>query len=225
MSDGITVLSDEQVEEAVWSFFYQLSRSRDRRRTPVPGPDGEDGPKIVVNAATGLPESIEDLVPKNMAISGIKLAMSAIVPPERLAASCIQDLPDGIEPTEANWIRYGKALALKPRPEWTDENLAVFEANALRFKIVVHRLAEEHGYFNVRPIDPKDKDMHDLKWEDEAGFTLGFALTMEGWHFMQKVVVEKPHLQRVCHVLDYAGQDVREKAPQWARDEWNALHR
>jgi len=104
---------------------------------------------------------------------------------------------------------------------WTDEELQTVEHNALQIKKAVHRLAEK-GWFNLRPINERDEEMADLDWTDEMGFTLGFKITWEGFRHMQEYCSKDPSLQRQISLLLHAGRDVREGAPQWARDEYGA---
>lgn len=104
-------------------------------------------------------------------------------------------------------------------PHWTDDEHLTVRENARQIKLVVHRLASE-GYFNARPINPQDREMSDLVWEDRDGMTLGFKLTWAGYQRMLEVTQNDPELRRQAHILTLAGKELRETAPEWAKAEY-----
>jgi len=107
------------------------------------------------------------------------------------------------------------------KPNWKPEEFEAVEANAFQIKRKIHELAER-GYFDKRPINPNDREMSDLVWEDEAGFTIGFKLTYEGLQRMLEYCDQVPELQQKLHVLQYAGEELRREAPDWAQKEFKA---
>ncbi|MEE9197248.1 MAG: hypothetical protein V3U45_03810, partial [bacterium] len=68
--------------------------------------------------------------------------------------------------------------------------------------------------------DAQDCEMGDLSWEDDEGNTIGFAITYKGFKRMEEYVDKNPELRHLVHTLRYAGDEVRDQAPQWARDEY-----
>lgn len=173
---------------------------------------------------TGLPVNARDLATGRGVVSGIDLCLEVIIPPDLLAASCTHWLPpcpgdqkrEDWEAEDSNW----QALAYKPKAEWSEDEVATVRANGFMIKKAVHRLADEHQYFNLRPINDKDPEMHDLIWEDRAGFTLGFKLTYKGYQYMSEFCDKDPDLRRSIHLLTYAGKELRESAPEWAQREY-----
>lgn len=134
--DGI--MDERQVEAVLLGFFFRASRMRDRRGSAVAVGEqpktamvydeeqkrwvSEAGAPILssgpINKATGLPESSSALLPKHRALYGWDLALSMIVPPEDLMASCVytDDLPDlpnnqQLPPEQREW----RSLALKTK--------------------------------------------------------------------------------------------------------------
>lgn len=108
-------------------------------------------------------------------------------------------------------------------PNWTAEECATVHTNALQIKQAVHRLSKE-SYFTLRPINPRDNEMSDLVWEDEAGFTIGFRMTWDGYRRLKEIVKEdevlRQQIDHTLHILALAGKDVRDNAPKWAQDEF-----
>jgi hypothetical protein len=222
--ESFNVLTDEEAEDAIWSAFWQFSQARDRRLTsPITELDPASREyverKRSLDPDTGLPISANDLGSKALAISGVDLALAVMLPPDRLAASCVQHLDDSLPDTPENWQRYGKTLAHIPRTSWTEDQANAVRVTALKIKLASQRLGEK-GWLNLRPIDAKDPDMHDLPWTDEAGFSSGFKLTYKGYEHLQQLVQKRPHLKATRHVLELVGHDVRAKAPQWAKAEY-----
>lgn len=103
------------------------------------------------------------------------------------------------------------------KPYWEEEEYAAIKHNTRLIGEAVERLAHD-GYFDVKPIDPHDKEMGDLVWKTKGGLTLGFRLTPDGYDHMKEYVEEDDELQHVLHVLALAGKDVRDAAPEWAKD-------
>jgi hypothetical protein len=104
-------------------------------------------------------------------------------------------------------------------PGWDDDEVEAVEANAYMIKRQVYDLARE-GFFEERPVDEEDTEMNDLNWSDEEGLSIGFRLTYKGFKHMQEVVQKTPEIQQTMRTLELAGHDVRENAPEWARDEF-----
>lgn len=109
-------------------------------------------------------------------------------------------------------------------PNWTVEECATVHANTFQIKQAVHRLSKK-SYFTLRPINPRDAEMSDLVWEDEAGLTIGFRMTWDGYRRMKEIVQEdevlRQQVDHTLHILALAGKDVRDSAPKWAQDEFN----
>lgn len=106
-------------------------------------------------------------------------------------------------------------------PNWTQEETDTVRQNAFQIQRAAHRLAEE-GYFDIRPINERDAEMHDLVWEDKTGHTIGFRMTYNGYQRMKQMVEEDEELRSTVrqHLLAVVGREKREAAPEWARREY-----
>ena len=103
---------------------------------------------------------------------------------------------------------------------WTEENHATVTHNARMIARKVRDLAKD-GLFNQNPISKEDAEMGDLTWEDDEGLTIGFKITYAGFKRMEAYVKDNRELSHLVHTLKYAGDDVRNQAPQWAQDEYS----
>lgn len=104
---------------------------------------------------------------------------------------------------------------------WTQEEIDVVDHNTLQIKLALRDMVAE-GYFNPNPINEKDPLFKDQVWEDRAGFSLGLAPTWKGWKACEEYIDKRPELKKKVHILTYAGQEVRDQAPQWAKDEYDS---
>jgi hypothetical protein len=160
--------AEDAVLGVIWSFYWQVSQSRDRRQAPASNPDDDNPqPRQAVDPGTGLPMSANDLKARAFSDSGRDLMFSMVIPPVQLARASTYWWRDDWEGDRV------QILAHTPRAEWTDEMLFAYEENLRRIKRRIHRLAEDHGWFDVRPINPKDAEMNDLDWVGEDRLTIG----------------------------------------------------
>jgi len=267
--DGL--ITPEEAEQAIWSFYWQLDQARDRRSPNVGMTDEEiterqlkeakikesmwrrlykhcirvftpsrqkdviegvskdaqdeyshflEGQPGRLHSKTGLPVNEAELGSGRAVVTGIRLCLGAIVSPGSLAEACTLSLepcpPGESAETWGSELSHWRAMMYKSRDEWTEEESRTVDHNTIVIKRKIHELAEE-GYFNTRPISPSDREMHDLVWEDEAGMTVGFKMEYEGYKRMQEVCNENPELQRYMHLLEVAGEEVRESAPEWVK--------
>lgn len=270
------LMSPDQAERTIWSFYWQLDNSRDRRAAAPVGPqpsveqahaqqeeqsfmggllesvqkqidrfyttrkrqeylDAEaDRAKAEIKARndalpgqldpkTGLPAKASDLATGRGVVSGIDLCLEVILPPEGVAGTAtarLEPLPLGEKSeTWGDKDEHWKVLGYIPKAEWDDDEVATVKANGLMIKKGVHKLAD-HGYFILRPLNERDAETNDLVWEDRAGFTLGYRLTYKGYQRMKEYCDQDPELKRSIHLLTYAGKDLRDQAPEWARREY-----
>lgn len=201
----------DMVLGVIWSFFWQMSQQRDRRQAPS-GTDGDHGPQI--DPGTGLPVSANDLRPKAFSTSGMDLMFSAVIPPVQLARAATYWWRDDWEEDHV------QILTHTPREEWTDEMLFAYEENLRRIKRRIHKIAEDNGYFDVRPVNPRDPEMNDLEWVGEDRMTIGFRITHAGWDECQRWIRDHPIWDQKRHVLDVATEEVKKNAPEWFKAEW-----
>jgi hypothetical protein len=206
--------TNDNVLGVIWSFYWQMSQMRDRREAPVSDPDSDE-PQVrqAVDPGTGLPLSANDLKPKAFSVSGQDLMFSSVVPPVQLARAATYWWRDNWKDDEV------RILTHTPRGEWTEEMLFAYEENLRRIKRRIHKLAEDHGYFDVRPIHDGDKEMHDLDWVGEDRLTIGFRITYAGWDECQRWILEHPAWDQKRHVLDVAPEEIKKNAPEWYKSE------
>ena len=105
------------------------------------------------------------------------------------------------------------------RENWDDDEVEAVRQNAVLIAQCVHELANK-GLFDTRPIDARDVEMGDLVWERKDGLTIGFRLNWKGYKAMKEFTAKDKEIQRAYHVLTMVGKDVRENAPEWAKDEY-----
>jgi hypothetical protein len=209
--------AEDAVLGVIWSFYWQVSQSRDRRQAPASNPDDDNPqPRQAVDPGTGLPMSANDLKARAFSDSGRDLMFSMVIPPVQLARASTYWWRDDWEGDRV------QILAHTPRAEWTDEMLFAYEENLRRIKRRIHRLAEDHGWFDVRPINPKDAEMNDLDWVGEDRLTIGFRITYAGWDECQRWIRENPVWDQKRHVLDVAPEEIKKNAPEWFKQEYNA---
>jgi len=103
---------------------------------------------------------------------------------------------------------------------WSEEEHETVNHNTRQISRAVTRMAG-NGWFRENPIAKEDVEMGDLTWEDDEGNTLGFKLTYSGYKQLQDLIKTQPDLRRAVHSLEYAGEEVRSRAPQWAQDEYS----
>jgi len=208
---------NDEIMGVIWSFFWQLAHSQDRRTSQVVSepPDAKPAPRPAIDTGTGLPVSANDLRPRSYADDGIDFMYTSIVPPEQLARAA----------TYAWRSEEGQdkrmALAYIPRKDWTDEMAAVEKENVRRLKRKIHNL-KDHGWFDLRPINPRDKEMEDLDWTSKDRMTIGFSITYEGWLQCQDWISKHPEWDHRVHVLDVCGEEVAKAAPEWLKQEKKA---
>jgi hypothetical protein len=206
---------EDAVLGVIWSFFWQMSQMRDRRDVPVANPDSDE-PQVrqAVDPGTGLPMSANDLKARAFSTSGQDLMFSSVIPPIQLARASTYWWRDEWGEDEV------RILTHTPREEWTDEMLFVYEENLRRIKRRVHKLEEDHGYFETRPVNPNDTEMGDLDWVGEDRLTIGFRITYAGWDECQRWIREHPVWDKTRHVLDVAPDEIKQNAPEWFKREY-----
>jgi hypothetical protein len=206
--------AEDNVLGVIWSFFWQMSQMRDRRDAPLADPDSDEPQKRqAVDPGTGLPVSASDLKGRAYSTSGKDLMFSAVIPPVQLAKAATYWWRDNWKDDKV------QILTHTPRGEWTDEMLFGYEENLRRIKRRIHRLAEDHGYFDVRPIHDGDAEMNDLDWVGEDRLTIGFRITYQGWDECQRWIREHPVWDQRRHVLDVAPDEIKKNAPEWFKRE------
>jgi hypothetical protein len=206
--------AEDAVLGVIWSFFWQMSQSRDRRDVPDSDPDKDIVQKRqAVDPGTGLPMSANDLKAKAFSTSGMDLMFSAVIPPVQLARAATYWWRDDWDEDKV------QILAHTPRAEWSDEMLLAYEENLRRIKRRIHHMAEDQGWFDVRPIHDGDNEMNDLDWVGEDRLTIGFRITHSGWDECQRWIRDHPIWDQKRHVLDVAPDEIKENAPQWYKDE------
>ena len=207
--------AEDSVLGVIWSFYWQVSKSRDRRQIVTSNPDDDNPqPKQAVDPGTGLPVSANDLKSRAFSDSGRDLMFSMVIPPIQLARASTYWWRDDWEEDRV------QILAHTPRDEWTEDMLLTYEENLRRIKRRIHRLAEDHGWFDVRPINPKDAEMNDLDWVGEDRLTIGFRITYAGWDECQRWIREHPVWDQQRHVLDVAPDEIKKNAPEWFKAEY-----
>lgn len=135
--------SVEELETALLAAFWNVRFARDRL------PDGfvKDTCDI-----TGMPVSANDIKPMYRAEGGDGLALSWTPVPGDLAASMIRYC---VNPGSGQEAEY-KDLNLKPRAQWTEEEVETHSVLTYRIKVAAHRLAS-HGWMNLQPPDFDEK--------------------------------------------------------------------
>jgi len=210
----------DEVLGVIWSFFWQLAHSQDRRMTqPVTEPsDDPSAPPVLkpaIDSGTGLPMSANDLRPRAYADDGIDFMYTSIIPPEQLARAATYAWTD--EGGQEKRV----ALAYIPRQQWTDEMTAVEKENLRRIKRKIHSF-KDRGWFDLRPINPRDREMEDLDWTGKDRMTIGFSITYEGWVECQSWISKHPEWDHRVHILDVCGEEVAKSAPEWLKQERKA---
>jgi hypothetical protein len=265
------LITPEEAEQVIWSFYWQLDNSRDRRgATPIPTDEEindrqrqvqEKRQGLLVRAAkhvvkwfspakqrdayegamqdamdewshftagqpgkidtkTGLPQSEAELSSGRGVKRGRILCLGAIISPSSLAETCTLDLEPC--PPGENAERWGselshwRAMMYKPKAEWTEENARVVDHNTFQIQRKFRDLMSK-GFFKLPEFNPSDAEMHDLVWTDEADLPIAVKITWEGYEEMQRVCRNNPELQRHLHLLEVAGREVRETAPEWVK--------
>jgi hypothetical protein len=207
---------EDAVLGVIWSFFWQMSQMRDRRDAPMSDPDADPREKQerqAVDRGTGLPVSANDLKPRAFSVSGKDLMFSAVIPPVQLARAATYWWRDNWKDDQV------RILSHTPRKDWTDQMLLVYEENLRRIKRKIHRLAEDHGYFDVRPLNEHDVEMGDLDWVGEDRLTVGFRITHGGWDECVRWIRANPVWDQKRHVLDVASDEIKANAPEWYKRE------
>jgi hypothetical protein len=206
---------EDAVLGVIWSFFWQMSQSRDRRKHVDVDPDSATPTsRPALDPGTGLPVSADGLRAKIYSDSGMDLMFSAVIPPIQLARAATYWWRDDWEQDRV------QILAHTPRGEWTEEMLFVYEENLRRIKRRIHKLADDHGWFDVAPINPKDTDMNDLDWVGDDRMTIGFRITYQGWEECQRWIRDNPVWDQKRHVLDVAPDEIKKNAPEWFKREY-----
>lgn len=133
--------SVEDLELSILAAFYCVRKARDRLPDQFTRGD--------VCAITGLPLSANDLKPIYRAESGDGLALSWTPVPSDMAASMIRyQTNPGVSDSEVEW----KTLNLKPKDQWTTEEMDTHRELTFRIKLAAHQLASR-GFMNLRPDD------------------------------------------------------------------------
>lgn len=208
---------NDEVAGVIWSFYWQLRHSQDRRKTQTvtePG-DGPEAPpmRALIDPGTGLPVSANDLRARSYADDGQDYMFTAIVPPAQLARAATY-----VWSEEHGGQDKRMAIAYIHRDNWTVEMTAAYKENVRRIKRRVHQLSER-GYFNLRPINPRDTEMNDLDWVGDDRQTIGFAITYDGWMHCQEWISKNPAWDHRVHILDVCGEEVAKNAPEWLKQE------
>jgi hypothetical protein len=207
--------AEDAVLGVIWSFFWQMSQMRDRREAPVNNPDSDlPQERQAVDPGTGLPVSANDLRARAFSVAGQDLMFSAVIPPVLLARAATYWWRDEWKGDRV------QILSHTPRAEWTDQMLFAYEENLRRIKRRVHKIAEDHGYFDVRPINERDVEMSDLDWVGEDRMTIGFRITHAGWEECQRWIRDHPVWDKKRHVLDVAPDEIKKNAPEWFKREY-----
>lgn len=159
------MFSVEELELSLLACFFNVRFVRDR----LPDQMVKDTCPI-----TGLPMSANDLKPIYRAETGDGLALTWTPVPGDLAASMIKyDAGNG---------EY-RDLNLKPRAQWTQEELDTHAVLTHRLKLAAHRLAAQ-GFMNLQPLDMDEKPQP----FGEDGMTARIQITSKGLEEAKKRV-------------------------------------
>lgn len=163
------MFSVEELELALLAAFWNVRYVRDR----LPDQMVKDTCPI-----TGLPMSANDLKPIHRAETGDGLAMSWTPIPSDLAASMIRyDSGNG---------EY-RDLNLKPKAEWTQEEVDIHMTLTHRLKTAAHKLGAQ-GFLNLQPLD---MDENPQPFGDD-GMTARIQITSRGLEEAKKRVRGTP---------------------------------
>lgn len=199
------IMSEVQIEAALYSYFVQAALTRDRR-----------GSTTRQNVRTGLPESGSALLPNHKAVTGAQLALGLIMPPKRFASLCVQtdDLPENASLTKKHVL----PLAQKDVKTWTDDEIHAVNTNAELVKRVVHRLAQ-NGWFVTKPqIDEVGGELGTTHLaHDDDRMTMGFSITYEGLQRAQRWCEKHPKFMKGPTTLESLGADRSQDAPEWLK--------
>lgn len=209
----INPFHDPDLRMLILSHFYRSQFTRDR------------GPPAMcpLNAATGLPESANDLLGRgdSRVVQGPKLALAQMVLPRAFASGVLcRDVaaPGSTKPCPVPLRRW------KPS-EWTD--LELEQVNELEYKVqrLVHLMAtpDQGGLFDVNPSEWTNEDGTPARNDfDDAGLTRGFKITRSGLDEANRVVpgtrwaTGPKTLRESMHPDDWAA------APDWLKAEESA---
>lgn len=207
--------AQDSVLGVIWSCFWQMSQTRDRRKHFNVNPDAAvPTERPALDPGTGLPVSADHLRAKIYSDSGLDLMFSAVIPPIQLARAATYWWRDDWDQDKV------QILSHTPRGEWTEDMLFVYEENLRRIKRRIHELADDHGWFDVRPINPRDKEMNDLDWVGDDRMTIGFRITYAGWEECQRWIRDHPVWDQKRHVLDVATDEIKKNAPEWFKRDY-----
>ena len=195
------MFSIEELETSLLAWFWNVRYWRDRQGTAFTGD---------TNAVTGLPNSANDLQPAWRAVSGDRLALEVTPVPGDLATSMIKyetsDFGGGTEMRE---------LTMKPRHQWTAEEIEVQAELMHRIKMAAHRLAAK-GFVNLNPQD----DLGNAQPFGEDGLTARFQLTPAGLEEAKNKIRGGPLDGQLRGYQDALTKSEQGQAPQWMQDQW-----
>lgn len=193
----------DQVEAHVLSVFVRATRCRDRR--------AQAG---AVDHNTGLPVSSANLLSRELAISGDRLAMELVVIPRSLAASILRRSVDKSVHENGH-----VALQALPPSTWTDEERELVDALEHRIKVVAHRL-EKNGWINTRPdgMYEGEKLPYGTALNND-GMTCAFQITWEGLKEAKKRYKGTAWDQGPLSPEADLTREAWSKRPDWARSE------
>lgn len=191
------MFSVEQLQDSILAYFWNVRYWRDRQAKAFT----EDS-----NLLTGLPASEAALLPAYRAVSGDNLALMVTPVPSDLAASMIKyTTPQGEM----------RQLDLKPRAEWTSEELEIHGELTHRLKLAAHRLADEHGALNLNPPN----DVGDPQGFGDDGLTARIQLTAKGLS-LAKQKIKGTKLDAPRGFEDALAPSEKQFAPDWLQKQW-----
>ena len=190
----------EQLEFSILAYFWNVRYFRDRQGTAFTND---------TNRITGLPNSANDLMSGTRVVSGNTLALEVTPVPGDLATSMLKyEVNDG-------GVTELRELTMKPRNDWTTEEIELQAELTHRIKLAAHKLASR-GWIILQPHDDQDKPQA----LGSDGMTARFQLTPSGLEEAKKRVSGTKYDGMVRGYQDALTTSEKLQTPEWMQSQW-----